>query len=61
LKIAEREFAWCDQEMLRASREAGFGNNWKAALEKVKTLHVDPGRQVDFVRESRRLGGLPGH
>jgi hypothetical protein len=38
----------------------GFGDNWKAALEEVKTLHVEPGRQVDLVRESRRPGGLPG-
>jgi uncharacterized protein (DUF885 family) len=31
--------------MLKASREMGFGDNWKAALEKVKTLYVKPGEQ----------------
>ncbi|MGE3274943.1 MAG: DUF885 family protein [Vicinamibacterales bacterium] len=54
LQVAEREFAWCDREMLRASREMGFGDDWKAALEKVKTLHVEPGRQVDLVLQLAR-------
>ncbi|MBV4357544.1 DUF885 family protein [Pinibacter aurantiacus] len=43
--IANKEFAWCDQEMLKASREMGFGDNWKQALEKVKTMYVKPGEQ----------------
>lgn len=43
--IANKEFAWCDKEMLKASREMGFGDNWKAALEKVKTMYVQPGEQ----------------
>jgi uncharacterized protein (DUF885 family) len=51
LAIAEREFAWCDREMLRASRDMGFGDNWRAALEKVKTLHAAPGKQTDLVRD----------
>jgi uncharacterized protein (DUF885 family) len=54
LKIAEREFAWCDREMLEASREMGFGDDLKAALEKVKTLHVEPGKQTDLVRDLAR-------
>jgi hypothetical protein len=29
----------------------GFGEDWKQALEKVKTLHVEPGRQPDLVRD----------
>jgi uncharacterized protein (DUF885 family) len=49
--IAEREFAWCEGEMLRAARDLGFGEDWKAALERVKTLHVEPGRQPELVRE----------
>ena len=54
LKIAEREFAWCDREMLKASREMGFGEDWKAALEKVKTLHVPPGKQTELVHDLAR-------
>jgi len=54
LKIAEREFAWCDDEMLKASRDLGFGDDWKAALEKVKTMHAEPGKQIEVVRDLAR-------
>jgi hypothetical protein len=37
IKLANKEFAWCDKEMLKASQEMGFGNDWKKALEKVRT------------------------
>jgi hypothetical protein len=40
--------------MPRASRDMGFGDDWKAALEKVKTLHVEPGKQTDLVRDLAR-------
>jgi uncharacterized protein (DUF885 family) len=52
--IAEREFAWCEAEMKRAARDMGFGDDWRAALEKVKTLHVDPGKQPALVRDLAR-------
>jgi len=51
VKIAEKEFAWCDREMLRASRELGYGDDWKKALEHVKTLYVPPGEQATLVRD----------
>ncbi len=51
IAIAEREFAWCEAEMLKASREMGFGEDWRSALERVKTLHVEPGRQPELVIE----------
>jgi uncharacterized protein (DUF885 family) len=51
VKIAEREFAWCEAEMKKASRAMGFGDDWKAALEKVKTLHAEPGKQTQVVRD----------
>ena len=51
IAIGEREFAWCEAEMVRASRDMGFGDDWHAALEHVKTLHVDPGEQPDLVRD----------
>ena len=54
VKIAEREFAWCEAEMLKASRAMGFGDDWRAAMEKVKTLHVEPGKQTDLVRDLAR-------
>jgi uncharacterized protein (DUF885 family) len=54
IAIAEREFAWCETEMKKAAKELGFGDDWKAALEKVKTLHADPGKQPDIVRDLAR-------
>lgn len=51
LKIANKEFAWCDAEMLKASREMGFGEDWKKALEKVKQDFVEPGKQPAMIRE----------
>jgi len=51
VRIAEKEFAWCEAEMKRASRELGYGDDWKKALEHVKGLHVEPGKQPELVRE----------
>ncbi len=47
VEIANKEFAWCDAELLKASREMGFGDNWKAAQEKVKNSFVEPGKQPE--------------
>jgi uncharacterized protein (DUF885 family) len=49
--IANREFAWCDKELLKASREMGFGDNWRAAQEKVKNSYVPPGNQPEAMLE----------
>ena len=53
LAIGEREYAWCEAEMKKAAKEMGF-DNWKDALEKVKTLHVPPGKQTDLIRDQAR-------
>jgi hypothetical protein len=45
--IANKEFAWCDAELLKASKEMGFGDNWKAAQEKVKMSFVPEGHQPE--------------
>ncbi|RXK85288.1 DUF885 family protein [Filimonas effusa] len=47
VEIAQKEFAWCDAEMRKAAREMGLGDDWKAALEKLKTLYVAPGKQPE--------------
>lgn len=54
IAIAEKEFAWCETEMKKASREMGFGDDWKRALEKVKGMHVEPGQQPQMVRDLER-------
>ena len=51
IAIAEREYAWCEARMIEASRELGYGDDWRAALEYVKTLHRDPGDQPQMIRE----------
>ncbi|HEX3928641.1 MAG TPA: DUF885 family protein [Gemmatimonadales bacterium] len=51
IALAEKEFAWCDKEMLKASHDMGYGDNWKAALEKTKTMHVPPGGQPAMIRD----------
>jgi len=47
VNIANKEFAWCDAELLKASLEMGFGDNWKAAQEKVKQMYVPEGHQPE--------------
>jgi len=51
LAVANREFAWCDAELKKASREMGYGDDWKAAMEKVKQDHLSPGSQPGLVRD----------
>jgi uncharacterized protein (DUF885 family) len=51
IRIAEQEFAWIEAEQKKAAREMGFGDDWRAALEKVKTLYVPPGQQPAMVRD----------
>ena len=50
---AEKQFAWCEKEMLKASNELGFGNDWKAALEMVKETYLPAGA---WPEEVARLG-----
>jgi hypothetical protein len=68
--IANKEFAWCDAELLKASREMGFGDNWKAAQEKVKQSYVPEGYQpeamlklynesVEFLKKNDLITILP--
>ena len=51
IALAEREFAWCEAEMKRAAREMGLGDDWKAALEKTKTIHPPPGGNPPVIRD----------
>jgi hypothetical protein len=54
IALANKEFAWCDKEMLRASGEMGFGGDWKKALEEVKNKTVEPGQMIYLVRDLAR-------
>lgn len=50
IAIAQTEYDWCLKQMLQASREMGYGDNWHAAVEKVKEMHVPPGEQPQVIR-----------
>jgi uncharacterized protein (DUF885 family) len=54
IAIGERELAWGHEQLRQASRELGFGDDWHAALEHVKSLHVEAGEQPDLVVELAR-------
>ena len=51
ISIANKEYAWCEAEMKRASRDLGYGDDWMKALEHVKALYVEPGKQPELIRE----------
>lgn len=50
IEIANKEFAWCESEMKKASAQMGFGDDWKKALEAVKNKYVEPGKQPELIR-----------
>jgi uncharacterized protein (DUF885 family) len=54
IAIAQREYAFSLSEMKKASRAMGFGDDWKAAVEKVKNSYVEPGKQPDLIRDLAR-------
>lgn len=54
IAIARREFAWCRAQMQKAARDMGLGDDWRAALERVKQDNVPPGQQTTLVRDLAR-------
>jgi uncharacterized protein (DUF885 family) len=51
IAIGYKEMAWCEAEMIKASREMGFGDDWHKALEKVKDTYVEPGAQPQMIKD----------
>jgi len=49
IRIAEAEFAWMEEALIEASREMGYGDDWRAAQEAVKNLAVAPGQKPNVV------------
>ena len=54
IAIGEQELVWCEGQMREASRQMGLGDDWKAALAKVKADFVPPGRQAELIAEIGR-------
>jgi hypothetical protein len=51
ITISEKEYAWCEDEMIKASKALGYGQDWRSALEHVKNMYVEPGQQIYLVHE----------
>ncbi len=51
IAIGKREYQWCLTELKRAAKDLGYEDDWQAALEHVKGLHVAPGDQPALIRE----------
>ncbi|RYY70062.1 MAG: DUF885 family protein [Chitinophagaceae bacterium] len=49
IALAEKEFAFCDKELLKASAEMGFGKDWRKAQEKIKNSYVPLGEQPELI------------
>lgn len=54
VEIANKEFAWCQAELKKASREMGFGDDYMKAIEAVKQKYVEPGKQPQLIRDQAR-------
>ncbi|MEI8139930.1 MAG: DUF885 family protein [bacterium] len=54
LKIGERERHWCEVELKRAAGKMGLGEDWQAALAKIKADYVEPGQQDALVSQTAR-------
>ncbi len=50
IQIAEREFAWCQEQRRLAAEEMGLNGDWRAAQEQVKEAHAKPGEQPQMIR-----------
>ncbi|MGS2737844.1 DUF885 family protein [Sinomicrobium sp. M5D2P17] len=51
IATAEKQFDWCKAEMIKASREMGYGDDWKAAFEHVKNTYVPAGEQPQAIKD----------
>ena len=51
IALARQELAWGKAQMRAAARAMGHGDDWRAALEAVKTRHVAPGEQPALIQD----------
>ena len=49
IAAVEKELAWCEAEWRKVARDLGLGEDWKAALERIKRDHVAPGEQPALI------------
>ena len=51
IAMAKTEMAWCKEQMLKASRDLGYGDDWHKAMEAVKQHYVPAGEQPELIRK----------
>jgi hypothetical protein len=51
IALGYKELEWCENEMKKASRELGYGDDWRKALEHVKNKYVEPGKQPELIKD----------
>ncbi len=54
IDFAEREIAWCEGQMKLAAKDMNLGDDWKAALAKVKLDSSEPGQQDALIASIAR-------
>ncbi len=54
IAIGERDLAWCEGEMRKAAQALGCGDDWKAAMARVKADFAPPGGQDELVAQTAR-------
>lgn len=51
IEIGKQEYVWCEREAKKAAEEMGYGDDWRKALEHVKNMYVEPGKQIYGIRD----------
>ncbi|MBN9351148.1 MAG: DUF885 family protein [Chitinophagaceae bacterium] len=51
IALAESQYQWCLKQMIQVSKQMGFGDNWKAALEEVKHHYLPVGEQPALINQ----------
>ncbi|MEM6776872.1 MAG: DUF885 family protein [Planctomycetota bacterium] len=52
IELAEQEYEVCREDMIATANEMGFGDDWQAAVEHIKTLHVPAGKQPELIHST---------
>lgn len=51
IAMAKEQMVWCKQQMLEASQDLGYDDDWRKAMEHVKDTYVEPGKQPQLIRD----------
>jgi len=54
LSLGEQEMAWCERELKQTAHSMGFGDDWKAAMAKIKADFAAPGGQDMWINTTAR-------